>query len=866
MRIPAPALVRLAVALVLVLACVAVQAGPVPAGFEDLVSGQRERVEVRAFGRSAGLWPAWVTLEHVQLEQPAQVLAALGMTTSAQQALLPALSLPLPRNSHLACVHGQPQPGCGWRPPSEDPTHMHAIFDEGNGALLLFPALRWLPRASPGADGLHAPSEHAENALLHQQTLALSGSGSQYALNAHGSATLGVLRAGHVGGNWNYARHAWPGQRARTHFQFDDLYYRHDLARRHYLQVGRMDRRNLASTQGGQFGFGMLPLDRFDGVRAGTTQAYVDAGADTGAAPLTVLLSRQARVDAYDGERLLQTFYLPAGVTDLDTRRFPPGSYDVTLRIHEDGRLLRTETLPFARTQDWGEPGLQWFVQGGRSRARDVRLDAGDRVLQAGLRMPLARQLGMSLGVARVAEASNAELRTGVRHRLGRHDLHAEVGALVGSDGRRGSQQQLSVRNTVSWNLYRQRLRGSRCRVDCADSLSASLTVPLSGGSLYLGHSRRRTLVPGRWPGGSARSLQAAYGLTRQWRSVSIGTRFGAWRQTGSFSDQGLQLSVTLSRLQHGAGASQLRRIGVEARRTQSGDAGQRLLLAQSWRREQDASAREVATEVSVQDAADVDALLAVRTATPLGQTSAVLSHHRQAHASDTGYSLSHGSALALSPRGLFWGGAPGADAGVAVSVDDAAASGFDGAAAEVKAGASRRQVLRSGQRRLLPLSGYQRHQVEVQDAPGHAHDASVRVTHPGPAQQPFLLPGRVIALPVGVEATFTYIGSAVDRAGAALAGARILNAAVPRLGADGGFIAEFPQREAVLYLLQAGRLLHCPLQVREQRSVVLLVGQVACTPLARDALPARIALQPRVQQLLEDAAPIAQEGRWSGP
>ena len=58
MRIPAPALVRLAVALVLVLACVAVQAGPVPAGFEDLVSGQRERVEVRAFGRSAGLWPA----------------------------------------------------------------------------------------------------------------------------------------------------------------------------------------------------------------------------------------------------------------------------------------------------------------------------------------------------------------------------------------------------------------------------------------------------------------------------------------------------------------------------------------------------------------------------------------------------------------------------------------------------------------------------------------------------------------------------------------------------------------------------------------------------------------------------------------
>ncbi|MGH8087761.1 MAG: hypothetical protein ACREPC_05780, partial [Stenotrophomonas sp.] len=67
MRIPAPALVRLAVALALSLPSGAAQASPVPVGFEDLVSGQRERVEVRAFGRSAGLWPAWVSLDHVQL-------------------------------------------------------------------------------------------------------------------------------------------------------------------------------------------------------------------------------------------------------------------------------------------------------------------------------------------------------------------------------------------------------------------------------------------------------------------------------------------------------------------------------------------------------------------------------------------------------------------------------------------------------------------------------------------------------------------------------------------------------------------------------------------------------------------------------
>lgn len=883
MRIPAPALVRLAVALVLALSSVAAQASPVPSGFEDIVSGQRERVEVRAFGRSAGLWPAWVSLDHVQLEQPAQVLAALGFSASAQQALQPALLAPLPRDSHLACVHGQPQPGCGWRTPSEDPANVPVIFDEAEGTLLLFPALRWLPRTERDTSGLHAPSEQAENALLHQHSVALSGTGSEYAVNAHGSAALGIQRAGHIGGNWNVARSAWPGQPARARFQFDDLYYRHDLARRHYLQVGRMDRRNLASTQGGQFGLGLLPLERFDGVRVGTTQAYVDAEADAGAAPVTVLLARQARVDAFDGERLLQTFYLPAGVSDLDTRQFPGGSYAVTLRIYEDGRLVRTEAVPFARGQDWGEPGLQWFVQGGRERSRDTASGAGQGGLQAGVRVPLARQLGVSLGVSQVDDGRYAELRTGTRHRVGGYDLHAELGAIIGSEGSRGSQQQLSVRNAATWNLYRQRLRGGRCRrgpvaggdrLGCADVLSASLSVPLAGGSLHMGYARR--LTTGRLPDvtdlpvaprvGHTRSVQAGYSLTRHWRGVSVGTRLAAWRQEGYAADRGLQLALTFSRVQHGSGSTGLHRVGVEARQPRSGEPERRLLLARSWRQEQDGAARDAAAELGVQDSGAGDALLAVRAYTTLGHTGAVLSHHRHGHASETAYSLSHGSALAISPRGVYWGSASSADAGVAVSVAHADAASLEGAAAEVQAGGHRRQVLRFGQRRLLPLGGYQRHRVEVHDVAAQTHDAAVRVARPGTAHHSFLLPGRVIALPVGVEATFTYIGSARDDTGTALAGARILNAAVPPLGSNGGFIAELPARAAVLYLLQEGRLLHCPLQVREQRSVVLLVGQVACAPLARDALPASIAQQARVQRLLDATTPLGARLPWSGP
>ncbi len=70
MKFPAPAVTRLAVALALSLATPLVAARGVPAGFEDLVEGQTEQLEVRLFGRSTGLVPVRVTLEHVQLEAP----------------------------------------------------------------------------------------------------------------------------------------------------------------------------------------------------------------------------------------------------------------------------------------------------------------------------------------------------------------------------------------------------------------------------------------------------------------------------------------------------------------------------------------------------------------------------------------------------------------------------------------------------------------------------------------------------------------------------------------------------------------------------------------------------------------------------
>lgn len=854
-----------------------------PPGFEDLASGHAERVEVRAFGRSAGLWPVWVTLDHVQIEQPAQVLGALGLAEAAQAVLLPVLAAPLPRDSQLACLHAQPQPGCGWRAAPEDPADVSAIFDEAESVLLLFPSPHWLPQQAARAR-FHQASEQADNALLHQQVMHLSGSGRELAFNLHGRAALGIGRAGHLGGSWNHARWRMAGTAVQARTDVDEVYYRHDLRSSHYLQVGRIDRRNLSSPLGGQFGLGLLPLGPMQGVRAGTTLAYVDTEAFDDALPVSVLLGRDARVDVFDGARLLQTFYLPAGVTALDTRLFPPGNYLLTLRIHEDGRFVRSETVPFQRSAGAEYGALQWFVQGGRQHTAGAPGSTAP-VLQAGLRLPLLGRAHLGLGFSHTDGVAAHELRAGLRGGLGAVDLQGDLGLIAASDGGRGGQLQLSARHVAAWNAYHQRMRGGACagragidagRVSCADATSASVSLPLLGGSLHVAHTRRRSawlpgasVIPDPWdaPGawrvpGTTRSLQASYTRTRAWRSLSVGMRASVWQQRNGDArpasvDRGVHWGINLTRLGSSEGRVRLQRVGGEVRQRADHAPERQLRLAQTWRQEQDDSASAFTTELGVSPDGGLDVLAGTELRRPWGQGGVTVALARDASGQRASWSAHHSTALALSAQGLYWGAADAADAGVVVAVDREhdADHALDGPAAEVQAGTSRQHTLHFGERRLLPVSGYQRHPVRVQDATADTA-AALRASIASTELQPFLLPGRLMRVPVSVVATHAYLGSARDEAGDALAGASILNAALPALGDAGEFLVEFEQRQAVLYLLHRERLLQCPLQVRERRAGLLRVGALTCTALSAAQLPASITAQPHVQRLLSARRP----------
>ncbi|EAV2220379.1 hypothetical protein C6Y61_22930 [Salmonella enterica] len=137
---------------------------------------------------------------------------------------------------------------------------------------------------------------------------------------------------------WFYELH---GFSSASQFQFSNLFLRADLTYRVYAQGG-MDITNLNSRLGGNFALSLLPLVQTDGIRLGSTSAYINTLSDnTSASPLTVMLAKPARVDVYRGGRVLSTSYMESGIHDLDTDSFPAGAYPVTLKVYENGRLLR---------------------------------------------------------------------------------------------------------------------------------------------------------------------------------------------------------------------------------------------------------------------------------------------------------------------------------------------------------------------------------------------------------------------------------------------------------------------------------------------------------------------------------------------
>lgn len=367
----------------------------VPAGFEDLAKTQRLWTEVNLYGESLGLFETDITLETVSFVAPETVVTAIKRQFNDDPALVAtvsaALAVPLARNGNLACSSNGSATGCDYL----DTQRAAIIYDENNARINLFFDKKFLPKQTTESQW-YQPTQDTENALIHQQNINFVADRDYQSATVQGNGALALTQDGYFNLDWT-----WMGQRSKHQQQqeitVNNAWFRQDIWRQYYVQLGEMDTRDLFSNAGGNINLSQLPLGKIRGLRTGSTRAWINPVQQSKGTPITVLLSHDARIDARRGNQLLASFYLNAGAQTLDTRSFPDGSYTVTLSVYENNRLTRTEQVPFTRTGITPFDRVEWFLQAGETDNNDQN-DERSAVAQAGVRLPVTPTLALTSG------------------------------------------------------------------------------------------------------------------------------------------------------------------------------------------------------------------------------------------------------------------------------------------------------------------------------------------------------------------------------------------------------------------------------------------------------------------------------------
>lgn len=883
----------------------------VPPGFEALLEGQAERVEVMLLGSKLGSFSAEVTLDTLRFDDPKAVALAVEPDESEdseriRDEIARALAQPLPRNGNLACRGTTAaESGCGY----VDTDSAAIIYDDSRGVVDLFLTRDWVAKKTQADRRYQSISSGAQNAFVHRQYANLSAGRDYRNLSVQGAGALGIGRSGHIGTDWSFVRTEATGY-SDTRIRFNNLYFRQDLGNQHYAQAGRMDQRNLSGPLGGNFGFSMLPLPRFDGVRLGSTQAYRDtAYSSAEATPVTLLLTRDARVDVFRGNELLGTQYLRAGVQQLDTSSLPTGSYTLSLRIYENGVLNRSENVPFSKTgESFGSTKLQWFAQGGKvvreSNGFAMNEDrANTRAAQAGVRVGLTPNLFLTSGMASVGGTLYNESKVDWQRPLSTGVLTASASYMAGNNGARGNSQQLSFNSGVSWSLYRYQMRGTACDratpapqdVGCSDSFSGSVAFPLGSWSMLAGYtySKARSVPLANQyqfdPYGPirpflpqenqrtqqivSRAIQLGATRTFLWRQSIISARIGVYRNTSDsgsrMTDNGVYAGLTISGASqppNADGSSSFASAGVDVRTSRNSDAqiGYSANYTRSWDGD---GHREIGTSVSGYRDENFTGMLSGRADGRYGNMSATASnsYQRRDGRNYPALTATYASSFALASSGLYWGADSGnTEPSAALAVRVAKNDGDEkeqGHAAEVRGDLGTSVRIGFGDSVLLPMNGYQSSLAEVRDAVDGKSATSINVASGAGTQKYFLPPGKLVVKDVSAEATYTYIGRALNDEGQPKAGAVVLNTLVPNLDEQGSFILDTRQRMSTLYLLHEGELLSCPLVVTGRRDVIQMVGDTHCKSISVSSLPDSIRRLPRISRLLNEAPQTAGTG-----
>ncbi|EAN4330543.1 fimbrial protein [Salmonella enterica] len=857
----------------------------IPAGFEAIVLGQQEYVDVYFAGRNLGKFYATVNLDTVKFEQPQKIITAmaLGDDKERTQTIAAKLSQPLERHGEQACSVINNSTGCGYLSTQD----VALIYNDEQNAVTLFLNKEWYPDSAQSSLYLKASQdENIVNAFIHQQDINVAIQDDFKTAYLQGTGALGITDNSYVGGYWSLNSSESDGE-TETEADVNELYYRYDLLSRFYVQGGRMDSRSLFNLDGGNFNFSFLPLDAFDGVRTGSTLSYLNREQAGQGTPVNVLLSRSSRVDAYRDNQLLGSFYMNGGNQSLDTSSFPSGSYTLQLKIYESNQLARTEVVPFTKTGSVTDGHAQWFIQAGKL-ADDAGSsingsDDGATSAQAGLRIPVTAQSELMLGVASVDNDFSGEINGHVTPALGAFgDMDLQTGFFYNDQDGRGNMQQVNwrIKNMPSLSFYRKDISGGQCSGDndaddynlnCLESISAGLSQNIFNWSLSLNWNRTRNHADyrTRWDNdenfsdnyfsqtnANSTSDSVQFSASRSFSLTSwvLNTNIGVFTRNDSGStgnDNGAYLMFTFSETprQDNNARSRSTTIGTDYRTSKNSRDQTSWNLSRTWY-DDNVNHKEAGISLGGINTDTLDSGVNGRIDGLYGNLSAYLSdsYDTQDHEHSTAFTGSYSSTLAVSRHGVQIGRAGNGDPSAAVLVavkkmDDADELSVDASTNGSKAS------LTGDESVLFPYIGYEMGYVDVNDSARKHQTGTTNLITGSGKQSLMLLPGKLRYREVSATFNYNYIGRLLLPEALKQYPVIGLNSAMLLMADDGGFTLEMQSSAGDLYVLAGQTFLKCPLKVLKKRASIRFAGDIQCSVVVYDNLPSPVQVQAQLKQ-----------------
>lgn len=864
----------------------------IPPGFEAIVLGQQEYVDVYLGGRNLGKFFATVNLDTVKFKEPQKLIAAmsLGDDQNIIKTVDSKLQHPLARHGELACSAINNSAGCGYLTTDD----VALIYNDEQNTVNLFLNKQWYPDG--GKPSLYlTPSndDNVTNAFIHQQDLNIAVQDDFKSAYLQGTGALGVSENSYIGAYWSLNGYESDGE-TNTDADISELYYRYDLLSRFYVQGGRMDNRSLFNLDGGNFNFYFLPLNTLDGVRAGSTLSYLNRDQANQGTPVNVLLSRSSRVDAYRDNQLLGSFYLNGGNQSLDTSSFPSGSYTLQLKIYESNQLARTEIVPFTKTGNLSDGHIQWFIQAGKladstSSTRDENTNATSA--QAGMRLPVTAQSEIMLGVASVDNNFSSEINGHITPALGAFgNLDLQSGFFYNDQGGRGNMQLLNwnAENWPSLSFYRKDTSGGQCSGDrdaedddlnCFESISAGISQNVYSWNLALNWNRTRNHADyhTRWDNNSdfasnylsqtdanttSDSVQLTATRSFNFTNWIVNTSLGVFtRDDGGSSgnDHGGYLMFTFSEMPRmdANARSRTTTLSADYRTSKNADDQTSWNLARTWY-DDNVNHKEVGISLGGINTDTLDSGINGRIDGLYGNMTANLtdSYDRQTRDHSTAFTGSYSSTLAISRHGVQIGRSGNGDpaAAVLVAVKNADEDPTEQLSVDATANGSRAS-LTGNESVLFPYTSYELGYVEVSDSARKHQSGTTNLLTGSGKQKLMLLPGKLRYREVSASFSYNYIGRLNLPETAKRFPVIGLNSSMLLLAEDGGFTLEMQSASRDLYVFAGHDFLKCPLKVLKKRASIRYAGEVTCSVIPYNQLPPQIQVQAQLKQSLRKQA-----------